>query len=146
VLWKDLKVKEAREEFEAELAINPQHPGALNEIGDTYLLEHQPEKALPYLTKAVAIEAHNPDFHRDVGTAYSDLHNYEKAAAEFQIAVSGDHDGSVHYKLARVYQAMGQKKKAAREFELSTALNQESHSKLEKQTERLDQIERWTRE
>jgi tetratricopeptide (TPR) repeat protein len=146
VLWKDLKVKEAREEFEAELAINPQHPGALNEIGDAYLLEHQPEKALPYLTKAVAIEAHNPDFHRDVGTAYSDLHNYEKAAAEFQIAVSGDHDGSVHYKLARVYQAMGQKKKAAREFELSTALNQESHSKLEKQTERLDQIERWTRE
>jgi tetratricopeptide (TPR) repeat protein len=146
VLWKDLKVKEAREEFEAELTINPQHPGALNEIGDTYLLEHQPEKALPYLTKAVAIEAHNPDFHRDVGTAYSDLHNYEKAAAEFQIAVSGDHDGSVHYKLARVYQAMGQKKKAAREFELSTALNQESHSKLEKQTERLDQIEKWTRE
>lgn len=146
VLWKDLKVKEAREEFEAELKINPQHPGALNELGDTYLLEHQPEKALPYLTRAVAIETHNPDFHRDVGTAYSDLHDYEKAAAEFQIAVAGDHDGSVHYKLARVYQAMGQKDKAAHEFELSTALNQESHSKLEKQTERLDQIEKWTRE
>lgn len=146
VLWKDLKVKEAREEFEAELKINPQHPGALNELGDTYLLEHQPERALPYLTKAVAIEAHNPDFHRDVGTAYSDLHDYEKAASEFQIAVAGDHDGAVHYKLARVYQAMGQKAKAAHEFELSTALNQESHSKLEKQTERLDQIEKWTRE
>lgn len=146
VLWKDLKIKEAREEFETELKINPRHPGALNELGDTYLLEHQPEKALPYLIKAVAIEAHNPDFHRDVGTAYSDLHDYEQAAAEFQIAVAGDHDGSVHYKLARVYQAMGQKQKAAHEFEVSTALNQESHSKLEKQTERLDQIEKWTRE
>ena len=146
VLWKDLKVKEARDEFAAELKINPQHPGALNELGDTYLLEHQPEQALPFLIKAVAIETHNPDFHRDVGTAYSDLHQYEKAAAELQIAVSGDHDGSVHYKLARVYQAMGQKEKAAREFQLSTALNQESHSKLEKQTERLEQIENWTRE
>jgi tetratricopeptide (TPR) repeat protein len=146
VFWKDLKVKEAREEFEAELRINPKHPGALNELGDTYLLEHQPEKALPYLTKAVTIEVHNPDFHRNVGTAYSDLHEYEKAAAEFQIAVAGDHDGSVHYKLARAYQAMGQKEKAAHEFELSTALNQASHSKLEKQTERLDQIEKWTRE
>jgi len=146
VLWKDLKVTEARDEFAAELKINPQHPGALNELGDTYLLEHQPEQALPFLIKAVAIESHNPDFHRDVGTAYSDLHQYEKAAAELQIAVSGDHDGSVHYKLARVYQAMGQKEKAAREFELSTALNQESHSKLEKQTERLEQIESWTRE
>jgi tetratricopeptide (TPR) repeat protein len=146
VYWKDLKVKEAREEFETELRINPKHPGALNELGDTYLLEHQPEKALPYLTKAVTIEAHNPDFHRDVGTAYSDLHEYEKAAAEFQIAVAGDHDGSVHYKLARAYQAMGRKEKAAHEFELSTALNQASHSKLEKQTERLNQIEKWTRE
>lgn len=146
VLWKDLKVKEARDEFAAELKINPQHPGALNELGDTYLLEHQAEQALPYLIKAVAIETRNPDFHRDVGTAYSELHQYEKAAAEFQIAISGDHDGSVHYKLARVYQTMGQKGKAAREFELSSILNQQSHSKLEKQTDRLAQVEKWMRE
>jgi tetratricopeptide (TPR) repeat protein len=146
VLWKDLKVKEAREEFESELKINSRHPGALNELGDTYLLEHEPEKALALLTQASALEPHNPDFHRDVGTACFGLHQFEKAAAEFRIALSGDHDGSVHYKLARVYQAMGEKEKAAHEFEVSTALNQESHSKLEKQTERLDQIEKWTRE
>ena len=146
MLWKDLKVKEAREEFESELKINSRHPGALNELGDTYLLEHEPEKALALLTQASALEPHNPDFHRDVGTACFGLHQFEKAAAEFRIALSGDHDGSVHYKLARVYQAMGEKEKAAHEFEVSTALNQESHSKLEKQTERLDQIEKWTRE
>jgi len=118
----------------------------LNELGDTYLLEHEAEKALPYLKEAVALEPHNPDFHRDMGTAYSDLHQYELAAAEFQLALAGDHDGSVHYKLARVYQAMGQKDKAAREFALSTAMNEESHKKLEKQTERLNQIDQWTRE
>jgi tetratricopeptide (TPR) repeat protein len=146
VFWKDLKVKETRSEFEAELKINPRHPGALNELGDTYLLEHQADKALPYLTQAVDLEPHNPDFHRDMGTAYSELHEFEKSATEYQLAISGDHDGSVHYKLARVYQALGQKDKAAHEFALSTAMNEESHKRLEKQTERLDQIDKWTRE
>jgi len=140
LLWKDLKVPEARVEFEAELVLNPRHPGALNDLGDTYLLEHQPNKALPYLVRALAADSGNPDIHRDLGTAYSELGDYRKAEVQFKIAVSNDHDGSVHYKLARVYQALGEKENAAREFALSTALNRESHNKLEKQTERLGEV------
>jgi tetratricopeptide (TPR) repeat protein len=140
LLWKDLKVPEARAEFEAELALNPRHPGALNDLGDTYLLEHQPKRALPYLVRALAADSGNPDIHRDLGTAYSELGDYRKAEEHFKIAVSSDHDGSVHYKLARVYQALGEKENAAREFALSTALNRESHNKLEKQTERLGEV------
>jgi tetratricopeptide (TPR) repeat protein len=142
LLWKDLKVPEARVEFEAELALNPRHPGALNELGDTYLLEHQPNKALPYLARALAADSGNPEIHRDLGTAYSELGDYRKAEKHFKIAVPADHDGSVHYKLARIYQALGEKENAAREFALSTALNRESHSKLEKQTERLGEVTR----
>jgi len=142
LLWKDLKVPEARAELNAELELNPHHPGALNDLGDTYLLEHQPNKALPYLARAVAADAANPDIHRDLGTAYSELSDYRKAEEQFKIAVSSDHDGSVHYKLARVYQALGEKENAAREFALSTALNRESHNKLEKQTERMAEITR----
>jgi tetratricopeptide (TPR) repeat protein len=140
LLWKDLKVPEARIELEAELASNPHHAGALTDLGDTYLLEHQPEKALPYLNIALAADAGNSDIHRDLGTAYSELGDYRKAEEELKIAVTADHDGSVHYKLARAYQALGQKENASREFALSTSLNRESHSKLEKQTERLAAI------
>ncbi len=140
LLWKDLKVPEARVEFEAELALNPRHPGALNDLGDTYLLEHQPNKALPYLVRALAADSENLDIHRDLGTAYSELGDYRKAEEHFKIAMSNDHDGSVHYKLARVYQALGEKENAAREFALSTAVNRESHNKLEKQTERLGEV------
>ena len=146
LLWKDLKVNEAREEFEAELALNPGHGGALNELGDTYLLDHQPDKALHYLNRALAADPRNPDIHRDMGTAYSELRDYRKAEAQFKVAVSADRDGSVHYKLARVYQALGEKEKAAREFELSTALNAETHRKLEKQRERLDEVEKSTQD
>jgi tetratricopeptide (TPR) repeat protein len=142
LLWKDLKVPEARVELEAELNLNPRHPGALTDLGDTYLLEHQPDKALPYLERALAGDSGNPDLHRDLGTAYSGLGNYQKAEEQYKIALSADHDGSVHYKLARVYQALGEKENAAREFALSTALNRESHNKLEKQTARVAAVTR----
>ena len=141
LLWKNLRTAEARPEFEIELGLNPRHVGALHDLGDTYLLEHQPEKALFYLNRALAIEAGDPDLHRDLGTGYAELRDYRKAEAEFRIAVAGDHDGSVHYKLGRVYQALGEKDKADREFGISTSLNRESHSKLEKQTDRLNEIE-----
>jgi tetratricopeptide (TPR) repeat protein len=140
LLWKDLKVPEARVELEAELAMNPRHAGALNDLGNTYLLEHKPNMALPYLAKALAADPGSLDIHRDLGAAYSELRDYRKAEEHLKMAVSTDHDGSVHYKLARVYQALGEKEKASREFALSTALNRESHDKLEKQTERLGEV------
>lgn len=142
LLWKDLRVPEARVELEAELALNPRHAGALNDLGNTYLLEHQPNQALPFLQRALAADSGNPDLHRDLGTAYTELGDYGKAEEQFKIAVSADRDGSVHYKLARVYQALGEKEKAAQEFALSSALNRESHEKLEKQTERLGEVTR----
>jgi tetratricopeptide (TPR) repeat protein len=140
LLWKDLKVSEARVELQAELAMNPHHAGALNDLGNTYLFEHQPDKALPYLLKALEANPGTVDIHRDLGTAYSELGDYHKAEEHFKIAVANDHDGAVHYKLARAYQALGEKEKAAREFAISTALNREAHEKLEKQTERLGEV------
>jgi tetratricopeptide (TPR) repeat protein len=140
LLWKDLKVPEARVELEAELAMNPRHAGALNDLGNTYLFEHKPDKGLPYLTRALAANPGNADIHRDLGTAYFELKDFHKAEEHFKIAVINDHDGAVHYKLARVYQALGEKEKAAKEFALSTNLNRESHEKLEKQTERLGTV------
>ena len=140
LFWKDLKVAEARVELEAELGMDPHHAGALNDLGNTYLLEHQPSKALPYLRRALEANPGNADIHRDLGTAYSELGDYHKAREHFLIAVSNDHDGSVHYKLARAYQALGEKDNAAREFALSATLNRESHEKLEKQTERLGEV------
>jgi len=141
LLWKNLQTAESRTEFEKELELNPRHVGTLHDLGDTYLLEHQPEKAVDYIKRALAVDPSDPDLHRDLGTGYTELRDYRKAESEFKIAVSGDHDGSVHYKLGRVYQALGEKDKANREFSISTAMNRESHSKLEKQTDRLNQIE-----
>jgi tetratricopeptide (TPR) repeat protein len=142
LLWKNLKTDEARRELEAELAITPNHSGALNDLGDTYLMDHQPDKALEYLNRAVALDADSPGIHRDLGTAYSELGDYNRASAELSIALPSDRDGSIHFKLGRAYQALGQTDKAKRQFELSELLNRQSHSRLEKQTERLAEAQR----
>lgn len=144
ILWKILKIPEARAELEAELKFNPHHAGALHDLGDSYLQEHEPEKALPYLQQAVAAYPQNPDIHRDLGTAYAQLKDFAKAAAEYKIGLSNDEDGSVHYKLAKVYQALGQRDNADREFAIYTAMNRDSHAKLEKRGQRLADIERTT--
>src|SRR2546430_11025124 len=128
MLWKDIRVGEARQELEAELALSPRHAGALNDLGNTYLLEHQPDKALPYLSRALAADLQNPEIHRDLGTAYSELGDYAKAEAEFKIAVSADRDGSVHYKLAKVYQALGQKEKDRKSIRLNSSHSQISYA------------------
>jgi tetratricopeptide (TPR) repeat protein len=141
LLWKNLDVSGARSELEAELSINPHHAGALHDLGNTYLLEHQPEKALQYLNRALAIEPDSPDIHLDIGTAYTQLSQFQKAEAEYKIALPTDHDGSIHYKLAKVYQALKRSEEAAREFAISSEMNRQSHDKLEKQTQRLAEIE-----
>lgn len=141
LLWKDLNVPEARGELQAELAINPRHAGALHDLGNTYLLEHHADQGLPYLLRALTLDPDDPDIHRDLGTAYSQLRQYQKAEAEYKLALASDHDGSIHYKLGRVYQSLGRKQDAGREFVVSEQLNRESHAKLEKQTQRLAEIE-----
>ena len=141
LLWKNLETAEARTEFEAELALNPRHAGALHDLGNTYLLDHQPEKALQYLDRALAVDPSDPDLHRDLGTGYLGLRDYRRAEAEFKVAMPTDDDGSLHYKLGRVYQALGEKDKAATEFALSAEVNRESHRKLEQQTDRLKLIQ-----
>ncbi len=141
LLWKELSTDAARAEFEAELALNPRHSGALHDLGESYLMEHKTELALSYLQRALKVNPKNPELHRDLGTGYADLHDYAKAVTEFKIALQADDDGSLHYKLGRALQSLGQKDEATREFAISTSLNRESRSKLEKQTERLNQIE-----
>lgn len=142
ILWKDSNVPEAREQLEQELKANPNHTGALDDMGDTYLLEHQPDKALEYLGRALELDPKDPGIHRDLGTAYTQLNQYAKAEPEFKLAMAGDNDGSVHYKLAKVYQALGQKADADREFAIFKTMNRDAHQKVEQQGQRLSDISR----
>lgn len=127
LLWKNFKVSEAREQFESELKLNPRHAGALLDMGATYLYEHQPAKALPFLRRAEKLDPSNPNTHEFLGTAYEQTGQYAIARDELEKAAASDKDGRVHYQLGKVDQALGDKKAAKEEFAVASRIDLASH-------------------
>lgn len=138
MLWKTFKVSEARKEFNAELTLNPRHVGALLDMGATYLYDHEPETALRYLNRAESLDPANNNVHEFAGMAYLQLGKYTRAESELLRAADSDHDGRVHYQLARVYQALGEKKQAEKEFAIASQLKLESSRKNQARTQMLN--------
>src|SRR5258708_33336932 len=79
LLWKNLQTAEARAEVETELGLNPRHLGALHDLGDTYLLEHQPESAVRYLNAARAIDPVDAGLQLGLGTGCTEVHDHPRA-------------------------------------------------------------------
>lgn len=138
LLWKIFKVSEARKEFDAELSLNPRHVGALLDMGATYLYDHQPETALRYLKRAESLDPTNDNVREFAGIAYLQLGKYAQAESELRRATASDRDGRVHYQLARVYQALGEKKQAEKEFAIASKLKLESSRKNQARTQMLN--------
>lgn len=139
--WKVYKVEEARAQFLAELAGNPQHTGALFDLGNTYMYERQPGKALEFLKLVEKLDPKYPDVHQFLGMAYSRLGKYAEAEAELKQAAPADKDGRVHYQLARVYQALKRPADAQREFAASDQIKKANEQKNEERTQRLVRAE-----
>jgi tetratricopeptide (TPR) repeat protein len=136
--WKSYKTSEARQELSAELALNPRHVGALIDMGATYLYEHQPAKALNYLTSAEKLDPGNNDVHEFLGVAYLQLGRNREAEAELRKATDDDKDGKVHYQLGKVYQALGEKQEAEQMFAIAARLKLESEHQNEKRVAQLN--------
>lgn len=138
LLWENLQVKPALQELRAELALNPRHAGALLDIGTVYLFEQQPRKALPYLFKAAVIDPKDPDIPHYLGMAYLRTGNYRQAEAELKKVVSQDQTGQIHYLLAQVYRALGERQDAAHEFAISADLSRKADNKNVERVQRLN--------
>ncbi len=141
ILWKNSDIDAARTEFNAELAITPGHAGALHDLGETYLMERNPAKALSFLERAVAAGGQGPDLDRDLGTAYAQLGDFRNAEKKYNLALSSDRDGSIHFKLAKAYQALGETAKASQAFTVAENLNRGYHAKLQEDLPRRRSIE-----
>jgi tetratricopeptide (TPR) repeat protein len=138
LLWKQFETSEARKQFQSELSVNPRHAGALLDMGATYLYEHQPAKGLEFLTCAENLDPANPTAHEFLGTAYFQLRRYTPALAELEKAAPSDKDGRVHYQLGKVWQGLGKKEAAEKEFAAATRITLASHRQNEERLKRLN--------
>jgi tetratricopeptide (TPR) repeat protein len=77
-------------------------------LGDVLLAQEQPERALPYLERAVRLEPGEPQARGALGRTYALLGRPADAIPHLRQALPADLDGSLRFQLARALQASGQ--------------------------------------
>jgi tetratricopeptide (TPR) repeat protein len=123
LLWGLMQFEEAAQEFQAELANNPDHAQALAYLADTNMRLGHPEAAPPLLEKAIRIDPGIELAHLDLGILYNDAGHRDDALRELKTAEKlSPNDQNVHWRLARFYQAAGKKDLAKAEFDKTRSL------------------------
>jgi tetratricopeptide (TPR) repeat protein len=123
LLWGLMQYEEAAQEFQAELANNPDHAQALAFLADTEMRLNHPDAAPPLLEKAIKIDPKIELAHLDLGILDNDAGRKDDALRELKIAERlSPGDQNVHYRLGRFYQSMGRKDDAKAEFDKTRGL------------------------
>jgi predicted Zn-dependent protease len=112
---------------------------ALNFLqGDVYLNQQLPEKALPYLQKAVAADPQMMQAKAYLARVYLQLGQAENASIYLKEVLPADEDGTLHFELARAYRAAGKadlaKQAMAQYLELKRR-SEEAQTELDRQAE-----------
>jgi tetratricopeptide (TPR) repeat protein len=94
------------------LHTDPDSPALNLMMGDSLLHLEEPEKAVPFLEKAVKRDPALLPAHASLGMAYSRIGKSAEAAKHLEPALALDRDGSLHYQLARALQATGATEKS----------------------------------
>jgi len=125
LLWTQRQYEEAERELKLEIGNNPNHSQALAYLGDIAIKHENKEEALQYLQRAISQPG------KEVRLAYVDLGilnaadgRNEEAAKDFQRAIKLDPDGvDAHWRLAKVYKAMGKKEEANAELSKASQMH-----------------------
>src|SRR5439155_20083851 len=80
--------------------------------GDSLLQLERAEEAVPYLGAALKADPKLVPAHASLGLALQRTGKPAEAIPHLEAALSTDEDGSLHYQLARAYQAAGNAEKA----------------------------------
>jgi tetratricopeptide (TPR) repeat protein len=125
----ELRIDLAHEMIQNALVENPSDAEANYIMGEVLLAEHKYSEAEPYLQAGLAAKAQLvPRIHALLGQIYASEGNTERAIKEYNLGLSSDDDGSVHFQLGRLYQKSGEAKLAAAAFEDSKAINQKKQA------------------
>ncbi|MBI4682556.1 MAG: tetratricopeptide repeat protein [Nitrospirae bacterium] len=105
-LWKDVVEK------------SPHHEIALTNLGDAYIEKGQPDNAVYYLSKAVAVRPDYAKAHYNLGVAYVQKVEFDRALRYFLKAVDIRPDyGKAYNNIGTIYLRKGELSKAVEYFE-----------------------------
>lgn len=150
--------REAREDFEKALILNPDNPYALNGLSFVYRYTGDYEKALVYIKKAILYmdQDMSPTIYTDMADLYSLLGDYERklAACRQYEEITGDQSIWFLNQYAEAYDDLGQTEKAceiyARYADRARWRSYEEQAGVylhaEKETDARELLENWCRE
>jgi Flp pilus assembly protein TadD len=123
--WKQKRYDEARREFQAELANQPQHAQALAHLGDSEM--HGDDKgAADHLRQALKLDPKLRLAHLDLGIVLAASGDAAGAESHFREAIRLDPSGpDAHYRLGRLFRSLGRTEDAEAEFAKVKELGQE---------------------
>ena len=131
LLWTKRQYPQAAPEFQAELSNNPNHAQALTYLADCNLQLGHPEVAVPLLEKAIRLDPEIELAYLDLGVAYADAGRQKEALHELLVAAKlAPRDVNVHWRLGRLYKAMGNRDEATAEMEKAKNLTQSADDAL----------------
>lgn len=138
LLWTQAHTEEAAQEFQAELDNVPGNALAMLYLADAEIQMNQPERARPLLEKVVRIAPDNSMGHLDLGIIYGDSGRNTQALREFKLAAALDPTNvKPHWRMARLYRAMGKTAEADAEMTKTKDMNQAADEGLLKAMSRL---------
>src|SRR5438445_2240889 len=111
---------QAIESLKKAIDMNPKLAEAHDYLGVIYLQQTDPSHAVKYLKKAVEIDPYYTDAHNTLGVAYKELGKFEKALAEFEIALKDRTYATpekIHLNMGQVFLARGDYPQAIQSFE-----------------------------
>jgi tetratricopeptide (TPR) repeat protein len=133
LLWMNKEFPEAAAEFRAELANDPNHLEASLYLGDCDIQLNHQQDARPLLEKVVHENANLPLAHLDLGSVYADSGRNDDALRELLLAEKlGPEEVNVHWRLGKLYKAMGKRDASKAEFDKAVNLNRATDEDLYK--------------
>ena len=133
LLWTQKLYEEAASEFHAELANDPNHIQAMLYLADAEMQMNQMEDSGPLLERVVKTDPALGLAHLDLGILYGDHGRNEEALKELTIAEKlMPNEVNVHWRLGRLYRALGKQNEAKAEFDRASTLNRVADEDLYK--------------
>jgi tetratricopeptide (TPR) repeat protein len=133
LLWSQKQYPEAIAEFQAELAIDPNHAQSMLYIADANIQMNQYADAGPLLEKAIKLDPSLGLAHLDLGILAASEGRNDEALRQFLIAEKlTPNDVNVHWRLGRLYRAMGRKEEAKAELDKASSITRSADQELYK--------------
>jgi tetratricopeptide (TPR) repeat protein len=131
LLWTQRNFAEAEQQFRDELRISPDDGQSLAYLGDTLMQLGKSKEARASLQKAIALKSSLELAHLDLGILDVNASHNSAAVAQFHAAIQiNPKSTDARWRLARLYQKMGEHQKAAAEFAIVSKMKRESAQSL----------------